>query len=351
MVCTPMPIHLRLLLVAVSLWPFASATAWAQNEYYRVHPLTGTVSIGRMGEITKDKVSLVLSGSTKEFPVNEIKYLQLPSEPRELTEARNLALDSKYDQVLAALDKIPPPALASEVIRGDVDYYRALANARLAMNHFGDARAAGTALVAFINANKNSYHFYEANETAGDLLVALGRFEQAIPYFQELASAPWPDYKMRGAVDIGKALEMQGRHEQAIGQFDIALAIEAKGQAAETQLLAAKVGKGKSLTELRRPKEALQILKETVGQTPGDQFEVLAQAYNALGAAYINLKQPKDALDAYLHVSLLYNQSPEQHAEAPFHLKDLWKQLNKPQEASQAAELLKTRYARSPWNK
>jgi hypothetical protein len=301
--------------------------------------------------MTKDKVRLELTSCNKEFAVNEIKFVQLPSEPRELTEARNFALDGKYDQALATLDKIPPPLLANEAIRQDVDYYRTLNNARLAINRADDARAAGTALVAYINANKNSYHFYEANETAGDLLVTIGRHEQAIPYFRELSNAAWPDYKMRGLVDIGRALQMQGKFAEAIGQFDAALAIEVKGKAAEAQLLAAKVGKGKCLTELGRAKDGLQLLRESIDQTPPDQFQALAQAYNALGATCLKLMQPKDALDAYLHVTLLYNQFSDQHAEALYHLKDLWKQLNKPDSAKQAAELLKTRYASSPWNK
>jgi hypothetical protein len=337
--------------IALVISAFFAANARAQSEYYRVHPLTGTPAIGRLGEMTKDKVRLELSSGNKEFAVNDIKFVQLPSEPRELTEARNFALDGKYDQALATLDKIPPPLLANEAIRQDADYYRTLANARLAINHAGDAKPAGMALVAYINANKNSYHFYEANETAGDLLVTIGRYEQAIPYFRELSNAAWPDYKMRGLVDIGRALQMQGKFADAIGQFDAALAIEAKGKAAEAQLLAAKVGKGRSLTELGRAKEGLQILRESIDQAAPDQFQALAQAYNALGATYVKLMQPKDALDAYLHVTLLYNQFPDQHAEALFHLKELWKQLNKPDSAKQAAELLKTRYVSSPWNK
>jgi outer membrane protein assembly factor BamD (BamD/ComL family) len=56
-------------------------------------------------------------------------------------------------------------------------------------------------------------------------------------------------------------------------------------------------------------------------------------------------------LDAYLHVALMFNQFPDQHAEALYHLKDLWTQLKKPESAKQAAELLKSRYAASPWNK
>ncbi len=185
----------RIKLIAFLLVAMGAPQVHAQSEYYRVHPLTGTPAIGRLGEMTKDKVRLDLSSGSKEIAVNEIKYVQLPSEPRELMEARNFVLDGKFEQGLTALDKIPPPLLANEVIRQDADYYRTLAGARLAINHQGDAKAAGTVLVAFINANKNSYHFYEANETAGELLLSIGRNEQAVPYFQELARRLGPTTK------------------------------------------------------------------------------------------------------------------------------------------------------------
>ncbi|HTQ40075.1 MAG TPA: tetratricopeptide repeat protein [Pirellulales bacterium] len=339
-----------LLVLAIPLFSGA-ASAWAQGDYYHVHLFTGQPVLGRLGEITKDKVVLQVSLTTKEFPVNEIKYLQLPGEPRDLMEARNSFLDGHYDQALDWLNKIPPPALASDVVRQDVDFYRALANARLAINGVGDPRAAGTALIEFLKANPDSYHFYEANETAGDLLMAIGRYDQAPTYYGALANAPWPDYKLRAAVALGRVLVAQGKYDEAIRQFDAALATDAKGKAVEMQLLAARVGKAKCLEQLDRAKEAVDLLNAAIDQAPAENNDVFATAYNALGNAYLKLKQPQEALYAYLHVDVLYNQLPEQHAEALYHLKDLWTQMNKPDRAKEAADTLKSRYPTSPWNK
>ncbi len=328
----------------------AGSSVFAQGEYYRVHLLNGATVPGRLGDVTKDSISLI-STPPKSYQVNEIKYLQIPGEPRELMEARNAAVDGHYEDVLAALDKIPPPQLGNEPVKQDVDFYRALANAKLATTGAGDATKAGSALVAFINANKNSYHFYEANEAVGDLLVNIGRYEQAPTFYGALATAPWPDYKMRGVVALGRALQAQGKHDEAVQQFETALNMEAKGKAAESQQLTARVGKAKSLVELGRGKEAVQILNEAIEQAAPENNYVYAYAYNALGSAYLKLNQPKDALYAYLRVDLLYNQLPDQHAEALSHLKDLWTQLGKADRAKQAADLLKTRYPSSPWNK
>jgi tetratricopeptide (TPR) repeat protein len=115
--------------------------------------------------------------------------------------------------------------------------------------------------------------------------------------------------------------------------------------------VAAQVGKAKCLLELDRAKDAVRMLNDAIDRAPAENNQIYAIAYNALGGAYLKMKQPDDALYAYLHVDVLYNQSPEQHAEALFHLKDLWAQLKKPERAKEAAETLKTRYPSSPWNK
>jgi tetratricopeptide (TPR) repeat protein len=337
--------------IAAALWFFLSASPlFAQGEYYRVHLLNGSTVPGRLGDVTKDSIALQ-STPPRTFQVNEIKYLQIPAEPRDLMDARNAAVEGKWDEVLASLDKIPPPALGNDAVRQDLDYYRALASARLAALGAGDATKAGSALVAFINANRNSYHFYEANEAVGDLLVTVGRYEQAPTYYNAVASAPWPEYKIRGAVALGRALQAQGKHEEAMRQFETALAIDAKGKAAETQLLSARIGKARSLVELGRGKEGVQLLNEAIEQAAPENNTVYAFAYNALGNAQLKLNRPKEALWAFLRVDLLYNQLPDQHAEALYHLKDLWTQLGKPDRAKDAADRLKSRYPASAWNK
>ena len=181
--------------------------------------------------------------------------------------------------------------------------------------------------------------------------MLLGRYDQAATYYGALANAPWPDYKLRAAVALGRVLQAQGKHEEAVRQFDTALNTDAKGKAVDMQLLAARVGKAKSLEELGRAKEAIDLLNTAIEQSPAENSLVYATAYNALGGAYLKLKQPEEALYAYLHVDVLYNQLPEQHAEALYHLKDLWTQLNKPDRAKDAAETLKAHYASSTWNK
>src|SRR5262249_25803448 len=154
----------------------------------------------------------------------------------------------------------------------EVDFYRALANARLAVAGggnapgAGEAQAAGTALVAYLKANRNSWHTYDASEAGGDLLGRIGRVEEAKPYYNELDSAPWPELKTRSAVAVGRALQAQGKHAEAIKQFETALGTEAKSKAAQAEATEAMIGKARSTIDLGRAQEGLQLLTKAIDQ-------------------------------------------------------------------------------------
>lgn len=337
-------------LLVSCIWTGMSTVARAQVDYDRIHLPNGQSVPARIGEITADKVVVQQSGSSKEYPVNEIRFIQFAGEPREMLEVRTAHHDGNYQRMIEALDKIPPAQLGvSERVKQDVDFYRALASAKLAAQGMGDVRAAGQTLVGFINSNKSNYHFYEANEAAGDLLMAINRPEQALTYYQALAKAPWPAMKMHSAVLQGRALQAQNKHDEAVSQFNAALSIEAKGPQAEAEMLAAKVGKASSQVATGNASEGVATLREIIEQAPAENLLIHAIAYNALGNAYLKLQKPKEATHAFLHVDILFNQNAEQHAEALSNLKTLWEQQNQPERAKAAADLLKTRYPNSKW--
>ena len=75
----------------------------------------------------------------------------------------------------------------------------------------------------------------------------------------------------------------------------------------------------------------------------------MGQAYNALGAFYRSKQQDTDAVLAYLHVDLLFASNPSAHAEALYHLSQLWGKLDKPDRGVDAANRLRANYAGSSW--
>ncbi|MCC7085958.1 MAG: hypothetical protein IT427_13225 [Pirellulales bacterium] len=338
------------LVVLTTLW--SPAASFGQTEHGKVHLFSGQTLTGRFNELTRDKIVIAQPpGSPKQFAINEVKFIQFPGEPKELMDARQAALRSQWDHVLEIVNKIAPVELKNEQVRQEVEFYRVLAAARLAEAGGSDPAAAGRALLAYINANKDSHHYYDANEAAGDLLVSMQRFEQASPYYLELAAAPWPDAKMRAAIAIGRSLEAQGKYEEATQSFDEAGKIDAKGKTAEMLVLAARIGKARCIVALGRAEEGIKMLKDLVEEIPLENVTALAMANNSLGGAYQKIGKTKDALYAYLHTDKLYNQSAELHAEALYNLKQLWEKDNHPDRAKDAADMLKTRYASSRWNK
>jgi tetratricopeptide (TPR) repeat protein len=213
------------------------------------------------------------------------------------------------------------------------------------------ATSAGMEINRFLNEHKNSYHFFEANEALGDLLVAL-KNPNAFRYYDVLASAPWPEYKIRANLLKGRAEQMHNQHQGAIKHFDAALTAASGGdERAERQQSLAHIGRAVSLAETGAVEEALAVLNQIIAKADKGAPEVYARAYNALGGCYRKKGATKEALLEYLKVDLLFNSVPEAHAEALYYLSQLWNDARHPERARAAAESLQQRYAASRWNK
>src|SRR4029079_2313324 len=215
----------------------------------------------------------------------------------------------------------------------------------------GEITDAGKQLNLFARNNPDNYHFLEASELMGDLLMASGRFDFAEKQYAELAKAPWPVYKMRAAVSLGRSLQAQGKHAEAIQQFDAALAISDSGPDAQSQKLSATLGKAVSLAEAGKGDDAVKIIQKVIQDADPQQKELHARAYNALGNCYEKSKQTKDALFAFLHVDVVYSNVPEAHAEALSHLVALWKAVGNEEQSREARETLLQRHGNSRWAK
>jgi tetratricopeptide (TPR) repeat protein len=329
-----------------------SSVAFGQADVGKVHLFNGQTLTGKFVELSRDKVVIAQPpGAPKQYAINEVKFIQLPGEPKDLMDARQAAQRGQYDLVVDTIGKIPPAEMKNEKARQEVEFYRLFAIARLAEAGKGDPTAAGRGLLAYIAANKDSHHYYDANEAAGDLLVSMQRYDTALPYYNEVAGAPWADAKMRAGVAIARSLQAQNKHDEAIVKFDEAAKIDAKGKAAEMLILSARTGKAKSIVAAGKTDEGIKMLNDIIDETPVENVTALALANNALGDAYNKLGKTKDALYAFLRTHLLYNQSADLHAEALYNLKELWTKDKHPERAKEAADLLKTKYASSRWNK
>lgn len=326
--------------------------AWPSSQVAaadKVRLLQGGQANGRLTSITPDQL-VVESGSTKKtIPVNEVDLVQFDSEPSELAQGRAAVHAGRYDDGLALLGKIDASEIKRADIVSDVEFYKALAAARAAISGFGSKAEAGRQLLNFEEGHKTSFHYYETCETLGDLLTALNKFDKAESYYNKLALAPWPDYKMRAGVLAGRSAVSQKQFEKAIEKFDEVLASDASGKEADRHKLAASLGKASALAGSGKTDEAIKSVEEIIAKADAENQELHARAYTILGNCYKAANKKKEALLAFLHVDLLYPRFAEQHAEALANLATLWAEVDKPERATQARNTLKEKYPDSAW--
>jgi tetratricopeptide (TPR) repeat protein len=340
-----------LLVTAALISALTTSESFSQGVADRVRLTRGTET-GEVNEMSPYEITLNKGrpGSRK-VAVNEIKSVLFEDEPSELAQARVNAANGAYANALAALEKIDVNSIRRDYIRQDIEFYKAYCAGKLALGGEREIGDAGRQLNNFVRSHPQNFHYLAAVELMGDLLMASGRHENAQKQYAELAKAPWADYKVRAAVAVARTLQAQGKHAEAIQQFDAALATAREGAEAQEQKLAATLGKAVSMAETGGGSEAVGMIEKIIQDANPEQKELHARAYNALGSCYQKSGQTKDALLAYLHVDVLYNTVPEAHAEALASLAPLWQAVGQEEQARQARKLLQERYAGSRWAK
>jgi tetratricopeptide (TPR) repeat protein len=154
---------------------------------------------------------------------------------------------------------------------------------------------------------------------------------------------------MRAAVASGRSLQAQGKHPEAIQQFDAVLAMADEGPDAANQKLAATLGRAISLAETGKADES--AIEKVIVDTDTQEKQLQARAHNALGKCYEKAGRTKDALFAYLYVDIIYNTVPDAHAEALARLVPLWRAIGQDDRSRESREALQKRYAGSRWAK
>ena len=303
----------------------------------RVVTNAGTVS-GRVSATDANEIQLEdRAGEIKKIAIDQIREVQFGGEPAELKSARSMLLRGRAADSLEELAKIEPTDLdgAEQILLDEVDYVRAAATARVALAAGGDPRESGKLV----------------QELLGDLLARAGRVDNALAAYGQLAKGP-PAFKVRAASARAAMLLDQGKHAEALREFDAAVQIDSSDEASAAQKRAAELGRARCLAHLGKPEEAVGLVQAVIQQADPEDGEVLGRAYNALGQAYrATAGKEQDALIAFLTVDLVYNKVPENHAEALYNLVDLWEKGANPERAREARATLESSYPGSQWAK
>lgn len=335
----------QLPILALAALLAAGATARADI----VKKIEGQV-MGDVVQTSATEVTVDRGGARTTIPVNEIDSIRFSDEPARLSTARTAIEAGRYEDAVTGLEGINVADIQRTEIKQDVLFFLALAKARIALaGSDQDAVVeAGRLMAGFVSSNSSSYHFLQACEVVGDTLVAAGKYAASQEYYGRVAAAPFPEYKMRANVALGRALLAEGKADEALKSFQSVLDAEAQGPLADRERLAATLGKARCLAESGQSDEAVKLIDEAIVRANPEEVELHAQAYNALGLAHRKAGRIQDALLAYLHVDVLYFTSPKEHIEALENLVELWEQVQQPQRADQATRILEERYKRSP---
>ena len=309
-------------------------------------------ALGDVVEMSAVEVGLRTRGTTTptKISVNEIRTIRYSDEPARLNTARMAIEAGRNEDAVTGLEGIDVGEIRRKEIKEDVAFYTALAKARIALAG-ADQEAvveAGKLMAGFVKASPNSYHYYRACEVLGDLYVAVGQYAPAQGFYVQVGQAPWPDYQMRAAVALGRALLAEGKTSEALQSFEKALGTEAAGESAARERLAATLGKARCQAEAGQADEAVKLIQSVIGKADAEQTQLHAQAYNALGLAHRKAGRAQDALLAYLHVDILYFNSPKEHIEALENLVELWEEVQQPERAERETRILQERYNRGP---
>ncbi len=302
---------------------------------------------GTIVNVSKTAVQLDRGGSPVEIPVNEIVEIALDAEPFEVKTARRMVATGQFADAIDKLKGINPGD--NELVRQEVEFLNAYSLGKLALAGSADKKQASAALLGFASKAPNSFHFYEVARMLGDLAVSSGDYSGAARYYGGLSSAPWPDYQMQALVLEGRALLAQDKAPEALQRFDRVLGTESTVSGAARQKSFAAVGKAQALAATGKADEGIELVLKVVENSDPNDSELFGRAYNALGRCYLQQNKDKEALLAYLRTDILFYTDPEIHAEALYHLSNLWKNVNAPDEATEARNLLTQRYPGSTW--
>ena len=344
-------------------------SAWALDRVYRKGfdtPLQGTV-----GVISKTDVSIKSSSRSqpeRKVPVNEISVIRWDKEPANLNLRRNDERNGKLQEALAGYEKALKESRATQTnLRDDLNFLIIRVTAKMALLDSSKIDDALKKLETFRTSHSNHFRYYEALEYLVRLYVAKKDYAQLGAIVSEMNTAPWNDYKMMAQNYQARAHLLQGNVDAALNSYNAVIVRPAKSPSELSRRSEAMLGKASCLHQNNQSAAAVKLLEEAVAQLPEEETAILAEAYLRMGEILRaeadrlhkqgdstgRLLKSKEATLAYLHLDVLQNLSREKalHAEALYHLSQLWRTIRHPDRAAEAAARLKTDYPNSEWTK
>ena len=314
---------------------------------------------GKIESVSTEAIRLLPRGSTnavREIGVTDVVMIQFSDEPKNLIEAKKRLIKNDFDGALEALEQVNEGEIqsASVAVRGEYAYVRAVAVGHVAMDTTKELPSALSSIEEVLDQFTRSIHYYDLLETAGDLERALRRYDKATAIYKKISRGPPPMVVRAGRLQ-GNILAAEGRHAEAIAEYEKVQSTNLDGSFIEQEKIMACLGQAESLISLSRFDEAVSLISSMLAETYPEGEPVIAtnillgKAYSLLGQSFLELKQDQDALIAYLTVDLVYGDVPDTHAEALFRLFHLWNKGGYPRRSAEVRQRLIEAYPQSTW--
>lgn len=310
---------------------------------------------GQVTGISKTEVTVkprLASQPPVTIPANEVGSIRWDGEPPALNLRRNDESGGRLQKALQGYQQVlneTPPNQTH--LRTDLEFLIARTTAKMALTDPAKADEAVKALESFRKSHADSVRFYEALEYLGRVYLTKNNFDNARTVFDEMGQAPWDDVKMSASIDKARVLLAQNDVAGALSAFEAVIKQPADKPAEVARRLEAMLGKASCLQKQNQHGKAAKVLQEVIDQAAASNTGVQAEAYVRLGDSLRASGQPKEALLAYLHIDVLpsFAKHHDLHAEALYHLSNLWETVGKPGRAADAAARLREQYPNSAW--
>jgi tetratricopeptide (TPR) repeat protein len=188
--------------------------------------------------------------------------IQFDDEPQGLIEAKRRLVKKEFVSAFHAVKEINENQLKSSsvAIRGEYAYVQAVVSGRIAIKTAEEIPFALRRVERVIDQFTRSIHYYELLELAGDLEVALGEFDKAKFFYDKMIEGP-PLMAIRARRLGGNCLAAEGRHLEAIAEFEKLQLENLTSNGVEQEKMVACLGQATSLIALSRFDEAVSLVQ------------------------------------------------------------------------------------------
>jgi tetratricopeptide (TPR) repeat protein len=322
----------------------------AQTMIDRVYRQNG-VDSGQIVGVTPLEVTISKNGVESKVASEDIEAVYLAGEPAELNSVRTALRAGRLADAKRIIDGIDPADAPREEVQAEIDFYRMLVGAQLALSSEGSLQDATAGARDFSTRRRTSFHVPQAIEMLGDLLLAGEDYAGARAEYAKLAKARSEYLALRSALLLGRAWQAEGKYAEAIAEFDKVMGSSQRGARIDPLKASAALDLAISQAATGKAEEAAATIGAIIDKADAEDAATLGRAYNALGECYLKAGNEEGALYAFLYVDLLYNDAADSHAKALHELVALWRKNGSDSRSQEAAQKLAEKYPGSRWAK